>query len=171
MLEPMKTLPRPRSRGLTLLELAIVLVIVVILAGLALPPMGARLERQRVRGAAEALAGDLAEARYEATRRGLPLFVETRLGADWCWSVATAPNCECGAPASCQVHTAHAGDHRGVRLVGGLAAKFDTTGTPQAVQAAALETSKGDRLRVELTPLGRPRICVEKGQWPQLPAC
>ena len=97
--------------------------------------------------------------------------METRLGTDWCWAVATAPDCACGAPASCQVHTTHSGDHRGVRLVGGLAAKFDSTGTPQAVQAAALETSKGDRLRVELTPLGRPRICVEKGTWPQLPNC
>lgn len=164
--------PRPaRRRGLTLLELAIVLAVMVVLASLAVPPLGARMERQRVRAAAEALAGDLVEARYEATRRGMPLFVETRLGADWCWSVATAPGCECGAPASCQVHTTRSSEHRGVRLVGGLAVRLDAQGLPKEMQAAALETSKGERLRVELTPLGRPRLCVEKGQWPQLPNC
>lgn len=163
--------PRRRTRGLTMLELAIVLAVMVVLASLAVPTLGARLERQRVRSAAEALAGDLVEARYEATRRGGPLFVETRLGADWCWAVATAPGCECGAPASCQVQATHSADHRGVRLVGGLAVRLDAQGLPQESQAAALETSKGERLRVELTPLGRPRICVEKGHWPQFPNC
>ena len=167
----MSTLPRPRRRGLTLLELAIVLAVMVVLAGLAVPSLGARLERQRVRAAAEALAADLAEARFEATRRGRPLFVETRVGTDWCWAVATAAQCDCGAPAACQVHATTAADHRGVRLVGGLAVRMDATGLPQEVQAAALETSKGERLRVELAPLGRARICVEKGQWPQLPNC
>lgn len=160
-----------RRRGLTMLELAIVLAVMVVLVGLALPPLGARMERQRVRAAAEALAGDLVEARYEASRRGLPVFVETRLGTEWCWAVATTPNCDCGAPAACQVHTVHSADHRGVRLVGGLTVRMDARGLPQEVQAAALETSKGERLRVELTLLGRPRLCVEKGHWPQLPGC
>lgn len=166
----MNARPAPR-RGFTLLELAMVLAVMVVLAGLAVPSLGARLERQRARSAAEALAADLNEARFEASRRGQALFVETRLGPQWCWTVATASGCECGAPAACRVHSAGAADHRGVQLVGGLAVRLDASGLPAETQSAAFETPHGERLRVELSTLGRTRLCVEKGHWPQLPNC
>lgn len=161
-------------RGLTLIELAITLAVVAVLATLAVPSLGARLDRQRLQGAAESLAADLAEARFEAARRGTALFVESAdaaEGAAWCWAVATQAGCNCGAPQSCQVHSTRGADYPGVRLKAGLNARLDPSGTAQAAQAATLEGSRGDRLRVELSTLGRPRICAEKGSWPRLPTC
>lgn len=162
-----------RARGLTLLELAIAMAVIVILAALALPNMGARLERQRVQGAAEALAADLAEARFEAARRSVPLFVEATAGAEWCWAIATRAGCPCGDAqgSACALHGALAKEHKGVRLVEGLSVRMDPSGTAQAAQAAAMETSRGDRLRVEVAATGRSRVCVERGHWPRLPAC
>ncbi len=162
-----------RTRGLTLLELAVVMAVLVILAALAVPSLGARLERQRVQGAAEALAADLAEARFEAARRSVPLFVEASTGAEWCWAIATRAGCPCGDPqaSACQLHGALAKEHKGVRLVEGLAVRMDPAGTVPVAQAAAMETSRGDRLRIEVAPTGRSRVCVERGHWPRLPAC
>ncbi len=162
---------RPLPRGLTMLELAIVLAVLAVLVSLAVPSMGARLDRQRVHATAEALVADLAEARFEAARLGKPLFLQTQAGAQWCWAVATTQGCDCSAPASCQLHSARATNHRGVRLIGDLALQLDPVGTPMAAQAAALETPRGERLRVDVSPLGRARICAEKGSWPQTPTC
>lgn len=163
-----------KRRGLTLLELVIALAVTAMLASLALPTLGARLDRARLQGAAEALAADLGEARFEAARRGGALFVETADaagGAAWCWAVAVNPGCSCGAPQACQLHVARGADHPGVKLVAGLSARLEPSGEAKATQAATLEGARGDRLRVELSNLGRPRICAEKGNWPRLPSC
>jgi hypothetical protein len=56
-------------------------------------------------------------------------------------------------------------------MASGISARLDPSGTAPAAQAATLEGSRGDRLRVELSTLGRTRICAEKGNWPRLPTC
>jgi type IV fimbrial biogenesis protein FimT len=62
-----------RYAGLTLIELCAVLAVLALLSALALPSLGHRLDRQRLHAAAETLAADLADARFEAARRGQPL--------------------------------------------------------------------------------------------------
>ena len=171
MLEP---LTMRHVRGVTLIELAIALAVMAVLATLALPSLGARLDRARLQGAAESLAADLAEARFEAAKRGGSLFVETAEaaeGAAWCWAVTTTPGCSCGQTQACQLRVARAADHPGVKLVAGLNARMDPSGEVKVSQSATLEGSRGDRLRVELSTLGRPRVCAEKGNWPRMPAC
>jgi type IV fimbrial biogenesis protein FimT len=171
MLEP---LTMKLLRGMTLIELAIALAVMAVLATLAVPGLGARLDRQRLQGAAEGLAADLAEARFEAARRGSTLFVESADAADgaaWCWAVTTNAGCSCSQTQACQVHATRASDFPGVRMASGISARLDPSGTAPAAQAATLEGSRGDRLRVELSTLGRTRICAEKGNWPRLPTC
>ena len=44
-----------------------------------------------------------------------------------------------------------------------------TAAGPQ--QAALLESSRGEQLRVEVSALGRARVCATRGAWPSVPNC
>lgn len=149
--------------GFTLLELVVTVAVLAVLGVLALPSLGERVDRARLAGAAELLAADIADARFEAARMGRPLHVQARDGADWCWSVATAPGCGCAATQACQLKSAQAPDHPGVRLLEPFALQLHPGGEADT-QPARLEGRRGERLRVALTPLGRTRICSETSQ-------
>ena len=170
---------RPRAMlGLTLLELLIGLSILAVLGALALPTMAARMEHERLHRAAQTLAGDIAEARFLAAARNLPMHVSGQAGSDstaaWCWSVSASPDCACagaaGAPA-CRIHAVAAGDHRGVRMLQAPSLQLDVIGRAQVAVAATFESAHGERLRVEVSLQGRPRICAAAGYWPRLPGC
>ncbi len=162
--------------GFTMIEVGLALAVLAILATLALPDVGRRMERQRLQGAAQGLAADLAEARFEAARQGQSLYVEARAApsrdSGWCWAVARSAGCDCAALQACQLHTVRSADWRGVRLVEGLAVTLDPGGTAAGrQQTALLESSRGEQLRVEVSALGRARVCASRGSWPSMPAC
>jgi type IV fimbrial biogenesis protein FimT len=159
------------ARGLTLLELVIMLAVLVVLGTLSVPTIGARLARQRLDAAAEQLAADLANARFEAARRGQVLHLQTSAGTDWCWAVATTADCGCAAIQACQLQRVPATAHRGVRLVAGWAARLEPAGTSEPTSVATFESGHGDRLRVDLLALGRARICSAAGPTNRYPAC
>lgn len=167
--------PAPVSHGLTLIELAIALAVLAILGAMALPSIGAQLDRQRLQASARALADDIAEARFQAARRGQVLHLQATPGgsggAGWCWSVSASPDCPCGQPQACQLRNVRASDHPGVRLVSAQSLHLDPLGAAQAGTAALLESRRGERLRVDVSTLGRSRVCAAAGAWPQLPAC
>lgn len=172
-----------RRRGFTLLELMIGLAVMAILATLTVPSMGSALQRQRLRAAAEHLAADLTEARFEATRRGQPLHVLPRTGPDWCWAVAREPGCACDdSPAArsapCLLGRSGQADHAGVHLLQAQAVELSPTGAAGtaggaavAVQAALFEGQPGHRLRVQVTALGRARVCAPEQPVPGVPPC
>ena len=162
-----------RSAGFTLLEMAITLAVLAILSSLALPSLGLRHERQRLQYAAETLASDIAEARFEAARRGQALHVQALVGTPGCWAVATAPDCGCDQKQACQVRRVALADHPGVRVVEGHALRLDPVGLADGADAATLESPHGERLRVQVTRMGRPHVCVSAGAaaWPRMPAC
>lgn len=157
-------MPR-RALGLTLIELCMTLAVLAVLGAIALPSFASRLDRQRLQAAAETLAADLADARFEAARRGHALHLVPQGSADqWCWSVATAPGCGCGQPQACQLKTVSAAEHPGVRLV--QAEPVVLGAEPAAGEsrvAALLESRRGERLQVALAPTGRVRICAPEG--------
>lgn len=163
---------RARSRGLTLIELMIALAIAVMLLSLALPSMLAGLQRQRLKGAAEALAADLNEARFEAARRGVTVHFEFVPGADWCYAANLAPGCDCRSRQPCQIKAVRAADVRSVGLSDAQNTSFaPDNGARRAGGSAVLQVPNGDRLKVQLSGMGRASICAPDGGINGYPAC
>lgn len=159
-----------RHRGFTMLEAMIVLAIVALVASLALPSFSAAAERARLKAAAEGLAADLAEARFEAAKRGSALHVEIHSGTEWCWNVATRAGCGC-SQAPCRLKATRAGEHGGIALAEAQSARFEPVGTAPAGAGALFESTRGEQLRVELSALGRARICAPGGRVAGYAAC
>ncbi len=153
--------PHRRCRGLTLIEIVVVLAVLALLSAIALPGFGARLERERLHGAAEALAADVNEARFEAVRQGRPLHVLAFQGPAWCWAVSTAPDCPCGSGQACQLRSAREHDHPGVTLrsTGQVELSADGRAT-MPTKGFELEARHGMRLRVSVGTMGRAHVCT-----------
>jgi type IV fimbrial biogenesis protein FimT len=162
--------PAPqRRRGLTLIEVAVVLALLGLLVTLAAPSFAGALARQRLKSTAETLAADLVAARHEAAQRGLPMYLALRGGSDWCWAVATSPGCGCNGVAACRLKAAQASEAPGVTLEGGAEIVLDPAGVA-APATIRLAGAGGARLRIDLSPLGRVRICAP-GRFDGYPAC
>jgi type IV fimbrial biogenesis protein FimT len=161
---------RRRGRGLTLLEMMVALAIVALLTTLALPSFGSMVSRHRLKAAAEQLGLDLAELRLQAVQRSQPLHVSVSSGAQWCYALAVAGGCDCRVPQGCQLKTVRAQDHPGVTLLLGQDLRID----PQPGRDSGsmlLQGSDGARLRVGLSPLGRPKVCAPQASVPGFAAC
>jgi type IV fimbrial biogenesis protein FimT len=160
-------------RGLTLLELVIALAMLAIVASMAVPSFGAAADRARLRNAAETLAADLAEARYESAQRGVRLYLDVQTGPGWCWAVTSAPGCRCGIAQACQLKTVSERDNAGVQLMEAHAISFDPAGTTHSagVGDALLQSRRGERLRVSVSALGRASICAPDSAVPGYPGC
>ena len=164
--------PTRRPHGLTLIELMVALAIAVMLLSLALPSMLASLQRQRLKGAAEALAADLNEARFEAARRGVMVHFEFTPGAEWCYAANLAPGCDCRSRQPCQIKAVRAADTRGVGLSDGRNIQFAPENAAR-IQAgsAVLQVPNGDSLKVQVSAMGRASICAPDGGIHGYPHC
>jgi type IV fimbrial biogenesis protein FimT len=90
-----RSAPPKSSHGFTLLELMITLSVLAVLASLGIPAMQGMLERNRLKGAAQALAEDLQWVRGEAIRRNRDLHLVFDAGSPWCYGVSEASACDC----------------------------------------------------------------------------
>jgi type IV fimbrial biogenesis protein FimT len=164
-------------RGVTLLELAIVLVVLAVLAAIAVPSFAAAMDRGRLKKSAETLLADLTEARLKAAERGTALHWsgEAAAAGRWCYAVATRPECGCGpAAATCtpreKLHQVSAEQHLAVAMLEMRTSAFSADG--RAVPGGAtFATARGERLRVDIPPSGRARICSPEGSVSGYPAC
>lgn len=167
--------PKPHAarRGLTLIELMIALGIAAVLMTLAVPSFSTYLQRHRLKAAAQGLEADLREARYEAVRRGLPVQLSFSGGADWCYAITTAPDCDCRSARPCRLRAVRAGDLRGVQLAQSQGTRFDPiSGLPEHAGAGAVwAVPGGERIRVSVNALGRPELCMVEGQMVPFGAC
>ncbi|MFN0183657.1 MAG: Tfp pilus assembly protein FimT/FimU [Aquabacterium sp.] len=156
-------LPRvARSRGLTLLELAAVLAIVAIVTTAAVPSLMSWVARQRLKAAAEQLAAQLTEARFEAVRRGVAIHFSSRgEGGHWCWAIGTVPGLNCSVDQPSALRMVRNGDHAGVQLLRAEPLSFEPRDGRLRTPAAGvqLRSARGEVLAVRLTPLGRATIC------------
>lgn len=152
-----------RSRGLTLIEITVALAVLAVMASLAMPSFAGMAARTRLKAVVEALAGDVAEARFEAARRGQALQITAVAGADWCWVVATTPGCSCDTGQACALKTVRGRDHGGVAMLQGGHSELQAVGTAQTA-SLLFESTHGERLRVDISPLGRADICAPAGK-------
>ena len=155
--------PAPRrTAGLTLIEVVIGLAVMALLLSLALPSFGGHMSRQRLKSAASTLAIDLAEARFEAAQRGQTLYVNLAEGNDWCYALTTTSGCDCRLVQACRLKAVSARDTPGLTL----AAAPEIAFAPEGRGAAAslqFASARGERLRVDLSALGRARVCAPDG--------
>jgi len=150
---------RRQVRGLTLIEVVIALAVLVLLLTLALPSFDGQLQRQRLKATAQTLAADLAEARFEAAQRGQPLFIGIHGGADWCWAVTTTSGCGCQQPQACRLKVVSGAEVPGISLHPAPEITFDPGGSGLPA-VLLLHSERGQTLRVELSPMGRVRVCA-----------
>lgn len=161
-----------KPRGLTLLELMIGLAITAVVAVIALPTFAGVSERARLRHAAETLASDLGEARFESARAGRPLHVAIDAApSGWCWNVATTPGCDCHVQASCQLKTAQQRDHGGIEMLDAQGTAFEPDGQARQAGGATFRSPRGEMLRVSVSRLGRASVCSPEHKVPGYPAC
>jgi prepilin-type N-terminal cleavage/methylation domain-containing protein len=157
-------MPLRRNLGLTLTEIMVALAVLAVLGVIAIPGFGARLDRERLRGAAEGLATDLNEARFEAARQGRALHLITVDGPAWCWAVATTRDCPCGSGQGCQLRSVGQHDHPGVALRTPGHVEVGADGRTETTAAAFdLQSARGLQLRVSLSSMGRAQVCTLRG--------
>jgi type IV fimbrial biogenesis protein FimT len=158
-----------RTRGLTLVELAVVIALLVTLATLAVPSVADHLARHRLKAAGQALVDEMSEARWNAAQRGQPVHINFATGPAWCWSLAAKPGCDCRVPQSCRQKAVGPAQWKGVELLNAEDAIFEPEGTGRG--HAELGSTRGQRLRVQVSALGRARLCSPQGATAGLAAC
>lgn len=162
------------ARGLTLIELMMTLAVAATLTTLALPSFSAMNARAQLRAAAEQVAGDLGEARLQAAARGQDVQVNFKAGDNWCYVLSTLPACTCSAAndQACALRNVQGQAFTGVRLeTEGPFAFSARASAAQAPGAVLLRSQQGDSLRVQVSRLGRARICTPGAGLSGYPRC
>lgn len=184
------------ARGFTLIELMVALLVLVILTGLATPSFVDYFERNRVRGAADAVVSLIADARAEAVKTDLDVSVAMAgTGTAWCLggNAATAPSggqpagaataCDCHDTAACLVGGRRLAIEPGawpdVSASTALASALVFDGTlgaltPLGNDALVLTSPNGKYdVAVRISALGQARLCTPPGRptMPDLPPC
>lgn len=186
----------PAPRGFTLVELMVSLLVLAIAAALATPSFVDHVERTRVRGAADAVASLINNARAEAVKTDLDVNVAMGGGgAAWCLggNAAAAPtggqpagiatSCDCNDASACLVGgqrlAIEPGTYPGVSVRTALASAllFDSTLgalSPLGTRSLVLTSPHGKYdVAVLVGALGQARLCTPSGRpaMPDVPSC
>jgi Tfp pilus assembly protein FimT len=143
--------------------------LIVTLAALAMPSFADHIARHRVKAAGEALVAEMAEARWTAAQRGQAVHMNFAAGTSWCWSVAATPGCDCRVAQACRTRPAGPAQWKGVEIVSAQDARFEPEGPGQG--QAVLRSNRGHLVQVDVSALGRAKLCSPGGGLPGLPAC
>ncbi|MDF2178219.1 GspH/FimT family pseudopilin [Aliiglaciecola sp. CAU 1673] len=166
--------------GLTLLELLIVIAVVAITVTMGAPGIISAFQSQYVKGASENTYMLFGYARSTAISNGADMTLDIVDGTNWCIGVSDAGACDCSVVNSCLVdgveRVERAADYPNVQMSNvtfvGSQSVIDGQRGMAVGNAGSLEfTRNNDNLRVVLSNLARPRICLVGGDVRGYPAC
>ena len=163
------------SAGFTLVELMVALAVVAILVSVSMPSFGNLIDKYRLKGAADALQGEVQFARSEAIRRNQAVYLTFGTGANSCFGIGTVADCTCD---TCDIRTRNAAQFAadfpnillssvsaGGAAVSGFGLQPRQGTSDAAADVALLLTSarSARQLRVTVGLLGLPRTCSPGG--------
>ena len=192
-------MPRLRQAGFTLIELMVAVTVFIILTVIAVPSFSTYFDKSRVRGAADSIVNEIAQARQVAVKYDRDVALATAgSGNTWCIGAKQAADPVVGSQAAaaiaCDCSTAAAGcvvddrqmvidsaSHDGIALaspsadlifdgrLGMLADAEDLSADDRSFDL----TSKSGRyvLTVSISPLGQASVCSKSGNILGYPSC
>lgn len=169
-----------RPHGFSAIELMVVVAVVAILATVAAPSFTELIGKQRLKGAASVLYGDLQYARSEAVQRNTTVTVTFDTSATpWCYIIHTGSTCACGASGSCtgsavNLKNVSGADSSGVTMAlstGVTEIPFEPrqgTATPGTITFTGINSLQ---IQNQVNLLGRVRLCSPGGAVSGYPSC
>jgi type IV fimbrial biogenesis protein FimT len=177
--------PRLRQAGFTLIELLVAVTVFIILTVIAVPSFSTYFDKSRVRGAADSIVNEIAQARQVAVKYDRDVALATAgSGATWCIGAKEAADPvagnQAGAATACDCSTSAAAcvvDDRKMVIdsathdgrLGMLADAEDLSADDRSFDL----TSKSGRyvLTVSISPLGQASVCSKSGNILGYPSC
>lgn len=166
-----------KQNGITLVEILVVLAMLAILTAVLTPSMDTYFNQANVKGAAEALYGDVNLARTIATKSTDTVTITFVSGTSWCYGLSSgAITCACdSAPSStnCNLGLTTATNFKNTALaVTNATTTFSTSrGTTISNTAIFSATNPTQSATVTVSAMGVPSICSTGASVGGYPAC
>lgn len=161
------------TRGFTLIEMMVTVAVLAIIISIAAPSFNGFFDRYRVKRAADTLSAFLINAKSEAIKRNKNVStVITGSGNTWCAGMTENATCDCSAtPNTCQIEGADrvikSTSFKGVQLLAPASESAfvfkSQRGTVEGFTAVQLESANGSKLNVDVSIVGRIRLCSPSG--------
>jgi Tfp pilus assembly protein FimT len=165
------------QNGITLIEALIVLAMLAILTAVLTPSMNTYFNQGNVKGATEALYGDVNLARTIATKSTNTVTITFVSGASWCYGLSSgAIACACNSAPSgtnCDLGITTAASFKNTTLaVTNATMTFSTSrGTTTGNTAVFSATNPSQSATVTINDMGTPSICSTSASVGGYPAC
>ena len=171
------------QRGVGLVELLVVVVILAILATIAVPSFVEINDRYRVKAVADTTSSILHLARSEAVVSNVPVFVSVTSGNNSCIGARRNGTCDCNqvdasAADYCTFKLINTPELKGVQVSAAAFGAnsytvFDPVRGTASSGAIALVSANGRNLSVNLSALGRVKMCspAGSGRLTEYPVC
>ncbi len=141
----------------------VVLVIVTILAVVAVPAFITYLQTNRLIGASQQLYDALQNARSEAIKRNVTMYVTFQTGSNWCYGLNPSATCNCASGTTCTLGNTAVTSSPLTLSTSGLtnnAITFEPNhGAANVSGTVTLTSSNGNAISVKVRLLGDLLIC------------